>query len=377
MKKVIHIDCDAFYAAVEMRDNPELKNVPIAIGGGSNGRGVLCTSNYLARKFGVRSAMPTFLALKKCPHLQLIRPNFQKYKKVSQEIHEIFNDYTDLIEPLSLDEAYLDVTDSSNCHNSATLMAKEIRERVEREIGITVSAGIAQNKFLAKVASDWNKPNGLFLIDPKHQENFLINLELRKINGIGKKTAEKLFALGLKTCGDARNKSLSYLNLHFGSLGEMIYRRAHGIDNREVAPYSVPKSISLENTLSNNIKDISDINDLINPMLSDLIMRIQNKKSKYGVDLPFPKKAFVKLKTSTFRSHTMECILPNELRNYELTPTSFSQFEKIYRNLFTELFCNLSTDVRLLGMGVRLNSDDKAQEQLSLFDDLVIQDQVA
>ena len=150
MKKIIHIDCDAFYAAVEMRDNPKLRNVPIAIGGSRDGRGVLCTSNYVARKFGVRSAMPTFLALKKCPDLQLIKPNFQKYKKVSQEIHEIFNDYTDLVESLSLDEAYLDVTDSDNCYNSATLMAKEIRARVEKEVGITVSAGIAQRKFLLK-----------------------------------------------------------------------------------------------------------------------------------------------------------------------------------------------------------------------------------
>ncbi|MCF7099142.1 DNA polymerase IV, partial [Klebsiella variicola] len=216
MRKIIHVDMDCFFAAVEMRDNPALRDIPIAIGGSRVQRGVISTANYPARKFGVRSAMPTATALKLCPHLTLLPGRFDAYKEASNHIREIFSRYTSLIEPLSLDEAYLDVSDSVHCQGSATLMAQEIRETIHRELNLTASAGIAPVKFLAKIASDLNKPNGQFVIAPHQVAEFVKTLPLSKIPGVGKVSAAKLESMGLRTCEDVQNSDLAMLLKRFG-----------------------------------------------------------------------------------------------------------------------------------------------------------------
>ncbi|VEI43237.1 DNA polymerase IV [Citrobacter youngae] len=205
MRKIIHVDMDCFFAAVEMRDNPALRDIPIAIGGSRERRGVISTANYPARKFGVRSAMPTGMALKLCPHLTLLPGRYEAYKEASRQIQAIFSRYTSLIEPLSLDEAYLDVTDSIHCHGSATLIAQEIRQTIFNELQLTASAGIAPVKFLAKIASDLNKPNGQYVITPADVPEFLKTLPLGKIPGVGKVSAAKLESMGLRTCEDVQN----------------------------------------------------------------------------------------------------------------------------------------------------------------------------
>ena len=201
-RKIIHIDMDSFYASVEVRDNPQLKGLPIAVGGSAQTRGVLATCSYEARKFGIHSAMPVSMALRKCPELIILPVRMTIYKEVSAHIHAIFLQYTDLVEPLSLDEAYLDVTDVTLCKNSATLMAKQIRQEILATQGLTASAGIAPNKFLAKVASDWNKPNGQKVITPDEVDEFVHQLPVNCISGVGKVTAKHMTALNLKTCGD-------------------------------------------------------------------------------------------------------------------------------------------------------------------------------
>ena len=202
MRKIIHCDCDCFYAAVEMRDDPSLRDLPIAIGGKSDRRGVVATCNYRAREYGVRSAMPTGQALKLCPDLVVVPGTMAKYREAAQQIRQIFYRYTDKVEPLSLDEAYLDVTDCTECQGSATLIAQEIREVIAREVGVTASAGIAPNKFLAKVASDLNKPDGQYVITPPEIDAFVETLKVKRISGVGKVTNEKLRRLGIETCGD-------------------------------------------------------------------------------------------------------------------------------------------------------------------------------
>ena len=201
-RKIIHCDCDCFYAAVEMRDDPSLQNYPIAVGGKSDRRGVVATCNYKAREYGVRSAMPTGQALKLCPDLVVVPGTMAKYREASMKIRQIFYRYTDKVEPLSLDEAFLDVTDCTQCSGSATLIAEEIRRAIAEEVGVTASAGVASNKFLAKVASDLNKPDGQYVITPQNIAAFVQQLEVKRINGVGKVTNEKLSRLGVKTCGD-------------------------------------------------------------------------------------------------------------------------------------------------------------------------------
>ncbi len=230
MRKIIHVDMDCFFAAVEMRDNPALRDIPIAIGGSRERRGVISTANYPARKFGVRSAMPTGMALKLCPHLTLLPGRYEAYKEASRQIQAIFSRYTSLIEPLSLDEAYLDVTDSAHCHGSATLIAQEIRQTIFNELQLTASAGIAPVKFLAKIASDLNKPNGQYVITPADVPEFLRTLPLGKIPGVGKVSAAKLEAMGLRTCEDVQKYDLAMLLKRFGKFGRVLWERSQGID---------------------------------------------------------------------------------------------------------------------------------------------------
>jgi DNA polymerase IV len=239
-RKIIHVDMDAFYASVEQLDNPELQGKPIAVGGSSQ-RGVVAAASYEARKFGVRSAMSSVMAKRNCPDLIFVKPRFERYREISNRIRNIFFEYTDLVEPLSLDEAYLDVTENKKGNPSASLVAREIREKIKERTGLNASAGISINKFIAKVASDINKPNGQKTVPPEEVESFLEQLEIRKFYGVGKVTADKMYRLGIFTGKDLKSKSLEFLNENFGKSGEFYYQVVRGIHNSEVKPSRIRK----------------------------------------------------------------------------------------------------------------------------------------
>src|SRR6218665_320890 len=240
-RKIIHVDMDAFYASVEQMDNPELRGKPVAVGGSEN-RGVVSAASYEARKFGVRSAISGVLAKKYCPDIIFVRPRFDRYKEISSKLHKIFHEYTDLVEPLSLDEAYLDVTQNKKGNPSASLLAQEIRTRIFNEVGLTASAGISINKFVAKIASDYNKPNGQKTVNPDEVEAFLEELPIRKFYGVGKVTTEKMYQLGIFTGTDLKSKSLEFLEKHFGKSGAFYYSVVRGIHNSEVKSSRITKS---------------------------------------------------------------------------------------------------------------------------------------
>ncbi|WP_280778463.1 DNA polymerase IV [Parabacteroides sp. PM5-20] len=253
VRKIIHIDMDAFYASIEQRDHPEYRGKPIAVGHGET-RGVVAAASYEARKYGVRSAMPSTTALRKCPQLIFIPPRFDVYKDVSRQIMEIFHTYTDLVEPLSLDEAFLDITRNHPKNPSATLIAKEIKTRIKEVTGLIASAGVSYNKFLAKIASDYNKPDGLFVIEPQDAELFVERLPIESFFGIGKVTAIKMHKLGIHTGADLKRVSEERLTRLFGKAGHMYYNNARAIDNREVVPNRVRKSIGAENTFETDLE---------------------------------------------------------------------------------------------------------------------------
>ena len=246
-RKIIHIDMDAFYASVEQRDKPELRGKPVAVGG-SQARGVVAAASYEARKFGVHSAMPSVIAKRKCPDLIFVNPRFDAYKAVSLQIREVFAEYTPIIEPLSLDEAYLDVTENLKGIKSATLLAEEIRARILADTELTASAGVSYNKFLAKLASDHRKPDGLFVITPEMGPEFVETLPVRKFHGIGPATAKKMERLGIATGLDLRAQTLAFLRQHFGKAGSYYYWAARGVDERPVRADRVRKSVGAENT---------------------------------------------------------------------------------------------------------------------------------
>jgi len=246
-RKIIHVDMDAFYASVEQRDNPELRGKPVAVGG-SRERGVVAAASYEARKFGVHSAMPSITARRKCPDLIFVNPRFDAYKAVSLQIREVFSEYTPIIEPLSLDEAYLDVTENLKGIKSATLLAEEIRARIRAETELTASAGVSYNKFLAKLASDYRKPDGLFVITPAMGPEFVETLPVRKFHGVGPATAKKMERLGIATGLDLRAPSLAFLQQHFGKAGSYYYWAARGVDERPVRADRIRKSVGAENT---------------------------------------------------------------------------------------------------------------------------------
>src|SRR5271163_2739962 len=246
-RKIIHVDMDAFYASVEQRDNPELRGKPVAVGG-SRERGVVAAASYEARKFGVHSAMPSVTAKRRCPDLIFVRPRFDAYKAISEQIRQIFAEYTPIIEPLSLDEAYLDVTENLKGIVLATEIAKEIRARIRAETELTASAGVSYNKFLAKLASDHHKPDGLFVITPEMGPGFVETLPIRKFNGVGPVTAKKMERLGIKTGLDLRAQTLAFLQQHFGKAGAYYYWAARGVDERPVRADRIRKSVGAENT---------------------------------------------------------------------------------------------------------------------------------
>lgn len=252
IRKIIHVDMDAFYASVAQMDYPELKGKPIAVGGGGK-RGVISAASYEAREFGVKSAMSGRLAEKLCPDLIFVNTDFKRYTEISNRIRTIFLDYTDLVEPLSLDEAYLDVTENKIGLPSATLIAHKIRQRIYNEVGLTASAGISINKFIAKVASDYNKPNGQKTVNPEDVLQFLEDLDIRKFYGVGKVTAEKMYQKGIFTGKDLKTKSIEYLEENFGKSGKHYYNVVRGIHNSDVKPNRIRKSLAAERTFSKNL----------------------------------------------------------------------------------------------------------------------------
>ena len=254
LRKIIHIDMDAFYASVEQMDNLELRGKPIAVGGSSK-RGVVAAASYEARKFGVRSALSGALARKRCPELIFVKPRFERYKEISNQIRKIFFEYTDLVEPLSLDEAYLDVTQNKKKMQSASMIAQEIRQRIFDEVGLTASAGISINKFVAKVASDYNKPNGQKTVNPEEVIPFLEALDIRKFYGVGKVTAKKMYELGIFTGADLKTKTETYLTQHFGKSGGYYYNIVRGIHLSKVQPHRLQKSVATEHTFLENMQD--------------------------------------------------------------------------------------------------------------------------
>jgi len=354
VRKIIHCDCDCFYASVEMRDDPSLRGRPLAVGGRAEQRGVVATCNYEARRYGIHSAMATAQAVKLCPDLILIPPNMEKYRVASRQIMDIYRDYTDLVEPLSLDEAYLDVTNSPHCKGSATLLAQEIRRRIHETVGITASAGVAPNKFVAKIASDWNKPDGLFLVRPDEVDAFVAVLPVKKLFGVGKVTAAKLHRLGAQTCGDLRDWNMDKLQQHFGSFGARLYDLCRGIDYRDVNPVRERKSISTEETYTPDVPDLDGCLALLPDLYEHLLGRIKRNNAE-----KFINKLFVKIKFADFQRTTVECV------GYAPNMTTF-------RHLMETGWLRASRPVRLLGVGVRL-SDTETVEQLTLFDERATQ----
>ncbi len=351
MRKIIHIDMDCFFAAVEALDNPELRGKPFVVGGCPQSRGVVATASYEARKFGIHSAMASAQALRKCPELIFIAPRMPRYKEESKKIREIFHNYTSLVETLSLDEAYLDVSDCTQHKGSATWIAESIRCNIVKCTGLTASAGVAPNKFLAKVASDWNKPNGIKVITPRETQKFLFSLSVGKIPGVGKVTQEKLNALGIHTCGDLQRCSVQGLIQNFGSWGHRLYELARGIDERPVVTHREPKSVSVEETFPSDIQSISQCHKEIALLFSRLQHRLAQyeKRNIGGIVL--------KLKFSDFTQTTVQSSgsIPLEPRAFHpLLETGLSRSGK---------------PLRLIGLGVLLKSGNikkPSSTQLSL-----------
>lgn len=278
-RKIIHVDMDAFYASIEQLDNPDLRGKPLAVGG-SEKRGVVSAASYEARKFGVKSAMSGYLAKQKCPHITFVRPRFHRYKEISAKIREIFFDYTDLVEPLSLDEAYLDVTQNKKGNPSASLIAQEIRDRIWNELQLRASAGISINKFLAKVASDINKPNGQKTINPEEVISFLEELPVNKFYGVGKVTAAKMHNNGIFSGLDLKKKTLEELTALFGKSGGHYFNIVRGIHNSQVKPNRIRKSIAAERTFSENIASEIFMLEKLDHIADELDRRMERSKTK-------------------------------------------------------------------------------------------------
>lgn len=352
MKKLVHVDMDAFYVSVEIRDNPSLQGLPVAVGGKSNRRGVISTCNYEARKFGVHSAMATTIALKHCPQLVVVPGRMEVYEEVSSQIREIFERYTNLIEPLSLDEAYLDVSDCTLLHGSATLIAQDIRNEIFKETGLTASAGIASLKFLAKIASDENKPNGQYVITPDDVIAFIEKMELGKISGVGKVTLKKLNSIGLFTGKDVRESNEANLVRHLGSFGKVLWSRCQGIDERKIETTRIRKSVGVERTFNKDISNFEQLKQLMHEVLiPELVSRSERHLatrtiSKLGVKVKFDD--FVQTtkesKHSMFNDEVFDALLEEALQRGE------------------------GKAVRLLGVHIGLNeTSDGSLLQLDLF----------
>jgi DNA polymerase IV len=342
-RKIIHIDMDAFYASVEQMDNPELKGKPLAVGG-SEVRGVVSAASYEARKFGVRSAMSGIQAKRNCPDLIFVRPRFDRYKEISKKIRKIFHEYTDLVEPLSLDEAYLDVTQNKKGNPSASLIAQEIRKRIFEEVGLTASAGISVNKFVAKIASDYNKPNGQKTVNPEEVESFLENLDIKKFYGIGKVTTDRMYHLGIFTGKDLKSKSKEFLEEHFSKSGLHFYNIVRGISNSPVRPNRIAKSVAAEHTFFENLTSEIFMVEKLERIAGELEKRLK----KYNIS---GKTVTLKIKYSDFTTQTRSKTLPYFISDKGLL------LEVAKELLFQE---RMKDSVRLLGISLNnLNTEVK------------------
>jgi DNA polymerase-4 len=347
-KKILHIDMDAFYASVEQLDNPELREKPVAVGGGGE-RGVVAAASYEARKFGVRSAMSGFLARKNCPNLIFVKPRFSRYKEISKMIRAIFYEYTDLVEPLSLDEAFLDVTENKKNNPSATLIAEEIREKIFTVVGLRASAGISNSKFIAKIASDINKPNGQKTIAPEEVEAFLEELPIEKFFGIGKVTASKMYQFGIFKGNDLKEKSEDFLIKHFKNSGAHYYQLVRGLYQSEVRPNRIQKSVATEHTFSKNLTSEIYMMDRLEAIAEELESRLQ--KSKIA-----GKTITLKIKYSDFTLQTRSKTLPFFVKDKNIL------LETVKELLFQE---KVKESVRLLGISVsNLNNTSDKDEKI-------------
>jgi DNA polymerase-4 len=344
-RAIIHLDMDCFYAAIEVRDRPSLRGKPVGVGGARDRRGVLTTCNYEARKFGVRSAMPTFMALQRCPSLIVLPTRFDVYRREAAVIRGILYRFTSLIEPLSLDEAYLDVTEHPGAPGP---LAQVIRGTIFRKTKLTSSAGIGPNKLIAKIASEINKPNGQFEVKPEQMHEFMQDLPVRKIWGIGEKTERKLEELGVKTCGELQRVSRSELVDRFGKFGVELYDLCRGIDHRPVEPDRPRKSLSTEETFATDLTTLEQCEEKLEELFQDLMADLAQKESTREI-----RKIFVKLKFNDFTRTTAE--------RAGLAPTL-----QDFHSLLSEAFARTGKPVRLIGLGVRLAETMPADAQMNL-----------
>ena len=353
MRKIIHVDMDAFYASVEQRDDPQLRGKPVIVAWKGN-RSVVCAASYEARAFGVRSAMPAARAERLCPAAVFVAPDFTRYRAVSKSVREIFKRHTDLIEPLSLDEAYLDVTENKTGLPTATLVARTIREQIREELNLTASAGVAPNKFLAKLASDWRKPDGLFVIQPEEVDAFLLPLPVGRLSGVGKVTEEKLAKLGIKKVCDLRSLERVKLEDEFGRYGVRLYELARGIDESPVVPNRPTQSISVEETFEHDVP-LSETEPMIR-RLAEKLWSASRKESR------IPRTVVLKLKTSQFkiltRSHTPDC-----------PPSSCEELTEIALKLRERVDLGPHQRYRLVGVGLsNFREAKETQSQPALFE---------
>jgi DNA polymerase-4 len=353
IRKIIHVDMDAFYASVEQRDDPQLKGKPVIVAWKGN-RSVVCAASYEARSFGVRSAMSAMRAERLCPAAVFIAPDFTRYRAVSKSVREIFERHTDLIEPLSLDEAYLDVTTNKTGLPTATLVARTIREQIRQELNLTASAGVAPNKFLAKLASDWRKPNGLFVIQPEEVDAFLQPLPVGRLPGVGKVTEEKLAKLGIKTVSELRHWNWSALEQQFGRYGVRLYELTRGIDENPVVPDRPTRSISVEDTFDHDVP-LSETEPMIR-RLAEKLWSASRKESRTA------RTVVLKLKTSDFRiltrSHTPS-----------VPPSSCEELTEIVVKLRERVDLGPQQRYRLLGIGLsNFQDEEDAAAQPALFE---------
>lgn len=346
LRKVIHVDMDAFFASVEQRDNPELRGKPVAVGG-AGGRGVVAAASYEARKFGVRSAMPSVTAKRLCPDLIFCKSHFDTYREVSQQIRAIFRYFTPHVEPLSLDEAYLDVSDDLHGIGSATRIAQLIRARINQETGLTASAGVSYNKFLAKLASDQNKPDGLCVIRPGEGAQFVAALPIRRFHGVGPKGAEKMARLGIETGADIAAKDISFLRSNFGSMAEYLFRAARGIDLRPVRANRIRKSVGGERTFADDISSGAALRDTLERIVDIVWERIESAKAQ-------GRTVTLKMKYNDFTLVSRAKSLPHNVTNKD-------EFRTVGRALLEELL-PLPMPIRLMGLTLsNLETDSAAK----------------
>ena len=350
-RKIIHCDADCFFAAIEMRDDPRLRQVPMAVGGSPDRRGVISTCNYLARRFGVRSAMASRTALQLCPDLVIVPHRMAAYREAADVMRNIFRAYTDQVEVVSIDEAYLDVSDNGHFKGSATRIAQAIRAQVAKELSITVSAGVARNKFLAKVASEWRKPDGLFVIEPSQEADFVENLPVSRIPGVGKVTAAKLERQNIGVCRDLSSLGLDALVKQFGVFGRRLHAFSRGVDDRPVRIERVRKSLSVEHTFASDLPDLKACQARLPDLFQTLCERFGKLDGQYNVG-----SLFIKIKFDNFLTTTHEASA-NTLRLSR------------YQSLVDEGFHRARRPVRLLGLGIRFipGTLSNGMHQLPLF----------